>query len=386
MAITIDWATKVINVNKADMILLQSTPTEIYQLNMDFFHNTLRDLEDDAEGIVFDTTHVYVGPIAVGGVVLARVVEIINGYTVTFEDGQYRVNLTGANTNLADVTNVNQVSVSSSNSAGLQDLSTLLSAAFQGEVCVSPSRGQAGTTVPLGTRSTPVNNLADAKAIAEREGLHQIRIMETMTIENVDFSGGYRFTSDSPATILITVDPTANLQNCDFEFCYVQGDMSGNNIYRQCLLGDVEFTSGFIFQCSLFGTVKCITDGLLAIFDCYSNTLAGQPNPKIDFNGTGELILRNYSGVIELHNHTDTSGDGDVCIDMASGVVIVDSSCTAGFMPIRGIARVDDFSTGTCNVVDLTINQSIEDNAASLNIINQGVQKSSLLIPHTAEL
>lgn len=386
MAITIDWATKVISVNKADMILLQSTPTEIYQLNMNFFHETLRDLEDDVDGIIFDTTHRYVDPITVGGVILARVVELINGYTVTFEDGQYRVNLTGANTNLADVTNVNQVSVSSSNSAGLQDLSTLLSSAFQGEVCVSPSRGQAGTTIPLGTRSTPVSNLADAKTIAEREGLHVIRILDTMTIQNIDFSDGYRFTSDSPATIIITVDPTANLQNCDFEFCYIQGDMSGNNIYRQCLLGDVDFTSGFIFQCSLFGTVKCITDGLIAIFDCFSNTLAGQPNPKIDFNGTGELILRNYSGVIELLNHTDTSGDGDVCIDMASGVVIVDSSCTAGFMPIRGIARVDDFSTGTCNVVDLTINQSIEDNASSLNIINEGVQNASLLIPHTTDL
>ena len=386
MAITIDWATKIINVNKADMILIQSSPTEIYQLNMDFFHNTLRDLEDDAEGIVFDTTHVYVGPITVGGVILARVVEIINGYTVTFEDGQYRVNLTGANTNLADVTNVNQVSVSSSNSAGLQDLSTLLSAAFQGEVCVSPSRGQAGTTVPLGTRSTPVDNLADAKIIADREGLHQIRILESMTIANVDFSNGYRFTSDSPATILVTVDPTANLENCDFEFCYIQGEMSGNNIYRQCLIGDVDFTNGFMFQSSLFGTVTCKTDGLLAIFDCYSNTLAGQPNPIIDFNGTGELLLRNYAGVIELHNHTDNSGNGDVCIDMASGVVIVDASCTAGFMPVRGIARVDDFSTGTCNVVDLTVNQSIEDNAASLQIINDGVQNASLLIPHTTNL
>lgn len=386
MAITIDWATKVINVNKADMILIQSSPTEIYQLNMDFFHNTLRDLEDDAEGIVFDTTHVYVGPITVGGVILARVVEIINGYTVTFEDGQYRVNLTGANTNLADVTNVNQVSVSSSNSAGLQDLSTLLSASFQGEVCVSPSRGQAGTTVPLGTRSTPVDNLVDAKIIADREGLHQIRILESMTIANVDFSGGYRFTTDSPATILLTVDPTANLQNCDFEFCYIEGEMSGNNIYRQCLIGDVDFTNGFMFQSSLFGTVTCKTSGLLAIFECYSNTLAGQPNPIIDFNGTGELILRNYSGVIELHNHTDNSGNGDVCIDMASGVVIVDASCTAGFMPIRGIARVDDFSTGTCNVVDLTVNQSIEDNAASLQIINDGVQNASLLIPHTTNL
>jgi hypothetical protein len=55
----------------------------------------------------------------VGGVVLARVVEIINGYTVTFEDGMYRVTLVGANSNISDVTNLNQVSIASTNSAGL---------------------------------------------------------------------------------------------------------------------------------------------------------------------------------------------------------------------------------------------------------------------------
>lgn len=386
MAITIDWDTKVISVNKADMILLQSTPTEIYQLNMDFFHQTLRDLEDDVDGIIFDTTHRYVDPIAVGGVILARVVEIINGYTVTFEDGQYRVNLTGANTNLADVTNVNQVSVSSSNSAGLQDLSTLLSAAYNGEVCVSPSRGQAGTKVPLGTRSTPVSNLADAKLIADREGLHQIHILESMTLTNVDFSAGYRFVSDSPATIQLTFDPSTNVRNCDFEFCFVQGTLDGNNIYRQCVLGDVTFTSGFVFQCSLTGTVQLEPGALLGIYDSFSNTLAGQQAPIIDFNGSGQLILRGYEGEIELHNHTDTNNDGDVCIDMDSGVVKVDASCTAGFFPIRGVARVDDFSTGTCNVVDLTVNQSIEDNAVSLGVINDGVKKASLLIPHTTDI
>jgi len=47
------------------------------------------------------------------------VVEIINGYTVTFEDDSYAVNLVGANSNIADVVNLNTVSVRAANSAGL---------------------------------------------------------------------------------------------------------------------------------------------------------------------------------------------------------------------------------------------------------------------------
>jgi hypothetical protein len=57
-------------------------------------------------------------------VVLAMVIEIINGYTVTFEDGQYAVNLVGANSNVGDKVNLNDVSVRSANSAGLIRLET----------------------------------------------------------------------------------------------------------------------------------------------------------------------------------------------------------------------------------------------------------------------
>ena len=42
--------------------------------------------------------------------------EIINGYTLTFEDGQYAVNIYGGNSNVADVNNKNQVSVNTANS------------------------------------------------------------------------------------------------------------------------------------------------------------------------------------------------------------------------------------------------------------------------------
>ena len=90
MAISIDWPTKVISINKSDMVQIQTTPVEIYQMNMDALHLVLRNLEDDEVGMAFETTHSYSDPVSVGGVILARVVEIINGYTVTFQDGQYR--------------------------------------------------------------------------------------------------------------------------------------------------------------------------------------------------------------------------------------------------------------------------------------------------------
>jgi hypothetical protein len=69
--------------------------------------------------------------ISVGAFELARVIEIVNDYTITFEDGQYAVNLLGANSNIADRVNVNQVSVRSANSAGLIQAGTALSISEQ---------------------------------------------------------------------------------------------------------------------------------------------------------------------------------------------------------------------------------------------------------------
>lgn len=118
MAITIDWGTLVINVPKADTTLIQASP-EIRQLDLNAFRLALKDLEDSEEGMAYPVTHNHNPPVTVGGVTLARVLEIINGYTILFEDGQYAVNLVGANSNVSDVTIVNQVSVRSANSAGL---------------------------------------------------------------------------------------------------------------------------------------------------------------------------------------------------------------------------------------------------------------------------
>lgn len=115
MAITVDWPTKVINVPQADLTDLGG---DVYELDMDVFRLALKDLEDD-DGMPFLDTHEHTAEKTIAGFTLARVVEIINGYTVTFENGSYRVNLVGANTNLTDVLNLNTVQVIPSNSAGL---------------------------------------------------------------------------------------------------------------------------------------------------------------------------------------------------------------------------------------------------------------------------
>ena len=119
MAISIDWPTGVITIPRADMTLVQSVPFEVRELDLEAFRLELKDLEDSDQGMVWPKTHNHNTTVTVGGTTLARVIEIINGYTITFEDGTYAVSALGANSNVADVLNLNSVQLRTANSAGL---------------------------------------------------------------------------------------------------------------------------------------------------------------------------------------------------------------------------------------------------------------------------
>jgi len=159
MAITIDWLTKVINVPKSDLTLIQASPTEIRELNINEFRLELKAIEATYYGMPNLKTHDHNTEVSLGGIVYARVVEILAPYTITFEDGQYAVNLVGANSNIGDRINVNQVSVRSANSAGLISNAAIEFSSFNGGVHVDEANitgnAKTGTTFPAGTLQQP---------------------------------------------------------------------------------------------------------------------------------------------------------------------------------------------------------------------------------------
>lgn len=113
---TVDWATKVITVPQSFLTYISGS---LYELDVDEFRLALKDIEDSEEGMTFLDMHRHNTEVTLSGVTYARTLEIINGYTLMLEDGQYSVRCVGANHNLGDVKNVNQVSLIIGNSAGL---------------------------------------------------------------------------------------------------------------------------------------------------------------------------------------------------------------------------------------------------------------------------
>lgn len=116
---SVNWEAREIYVPKADLTHIEGNK---YRLDLDEFRRKCRSLEWD-DGLSYPAIIEYYPAVDTGDVTLGRVVLLTNGYTVTFEDGQYAVLFSGANTNIHNFTNVNQVSIRPNNSAGLVEVS-----------------------------------------------------------------------------------------------------------------------------------------------------------------------------------------------------------------------------------------------------------------------
>ena len=120
MAISINPATFVITVPKADLLFVSGT---LYEHDTEAFRLELIAWEDDEAGMPFPRTHTHNTEVTIVGTTYARFIEIQSPYSVEYEDGAYSVRLAGSNNNFFDVENgvlvQNTVQIIAANSAGL---------------------------------------------------------------------------------------------------------------------------------------------------------------------------------------------------------------------------------------------------------------------------
>jgi len=187
MALDVQWPTPatptgLITIPKADTTLVSSGPPEIRSFNIDQFRLDLGDLWASAEGSPYSRPFTHTRESTVSGFTYARQVVIEAPYRVEFEDGQYVVQLFGANNNLLDVISSNQVSVQSQNSAGLVNVLQLYQSAYLGAIWIDTVNGVAGTSFQAGngTPGKPVDNLADALTLSAQTGLRQLVVVAAL--------------------------------------------------------------------------------------------------------------------------------------------------------------------------------------------------------------
>ena len=215
--ISIHWGTKVISIPQAFLTLVSAG---LYDLDVDAFRLALKGLEDGEEGVAFPDTHRHNTVVSLSGVTYARTFEIINGYTITFEGTgtPYTVRCSGANHNLADVTNfVSEVSLIVGNSAGLIQGSGGGSGATPAEIWAYASRTLTEEVAPSAAENaTAIWGHASALALIAKQAVLE-KLLRNKTVTD-------------PTTGIMTVyddDGTTVLFSCN-----VFENAAGTQAYR----------------------------------------------------------------------------------------------------------------------------------------------------------
>lgn len=351
----INWGRKVIFIPKSEMLLVQSLPIEIRQLDLNEFRLWLKDLEDGSDGINFLDTHRHNPTVSVSGAILARVVEIINGYTVTFEDGQYAVNLVGSNSNVADVTNVNQVSVRSANSAGLQDLNSLQAASYVGgSIAYDGYSIYSGTNFPLGIRAFPINNMNDCLSIATARGLKNISVLSNSILSDVDLSDKYSVFGDSMFTLL-HVDHSVHTGESEFNALSISGYFDNGAFIRECIVYEIDLNDGSMYQCAVLGPIRPGGVTQCTILDCYAGYPSEAQPVTLDLSNAPNgfaLTIRAWHGDLRIIN---CSSVVLADIGIVAGHLYFDSTVTDGYFSVFNQAVIENYSTGSAVIMDHTI-------------------------------
>jgi hypothetical protein len=356
--ISIDWVTGIISVPKGDLTLVQSSPSEIRNMDINWFRLQLKDLEDDPnEGMAWTDTHRHNTEVLLGGLTYARVVEILDPYTITFEDGQWAVNLIGANSNVGDKVNVNQVSVRGNNSAGLITSSEIQHAIFNDVVTLDIDNGYSGTVYPIGTPIKPVNNIEDAIIIANYRGFKVINLLSELTVttgQNIN-----TFTLRSDSWINVTVEPGAVLDNTNFEKISLYGEMSGLwNVLIDCWVYDITNFCGWMRGGSFVNIALAPYNVDSAGQSFFDSILPMYPNEPsvLTFNTDTFVSFTNANDVYQMNEMTDG------CIlsfGLGSGKIIIDDTCIGGDIFISGIGEL-------VNNSNLVIEESLLINTAHI--------------------
>lgn len=358
--VTIDWSLspRIITVSKdgaaSEAISLQDLV------------DTLRYFEHQAYNMGYQYILDSYGKQALGGGVKVGITLVLKNAKLAFEarggPGFTQCNISGGNLVAVDdvgddmdpvqTTAYTQVIRTSSSSATLQELLDIQHGAFSGYVTIDAIKGVSGTVYPTGTSRQPVNNLADAKLIAEARGFCCLNIEGgAFTFGATDNIDGYCVYGESPSATTITVMDGCSTINTEFEELELTGALSGSVRAHHVALASITGFQGTAHGCILTGSITLggTSSDKVHFLECWCGTPEVGVMPQIDMGGDGPTLgIRQYSGGLDFVNKT---GSASVSIDLISGVIKIQSSVTAGKFVVRGVGKIV-LNEGTAEVLD----------------------------------
>ena len=243
------------------------------------------------------------------------------------------------------------------------------------EVYIDPINGTSGTGESVGTPTNPVDNVTDARTIADRDNLQAYAIRGAITItadhENWSFRGISAVFGD-----IITLNG-ASVDGSKFEEMTITGTMTGEIEANYCLIEILTGLDGMYRHCGLDDSNLVTASDVELVFDtCYSK-VAGSLTPILGLAANTVVNIRNYSGGITLE---DATAGNIVSVDLDPGHLILDASCTGGTILVRGTGRLTDNSAGSTIVDDGLLNTVEIDTMIQSTVGNVDVAGNDLKV------
>lgn len=218
------------------------------------------------------------------------------------------------------------------------------SASFQGYVWIDTGSAIVGTQYPRGTPAYPVNNITDARAIADELSMMAFKLRGAITLDQAYTN--WRFEGLSSVGSDIVLLNGQNITTSFFSHVTVAGAMAGLAAnFQECVVSNLSSADCILLRCGIVGSLTLgVTGTEVLMSQC--NAIS---DPTIfDIVGTDRAIRANVDGDVEIRN---VDGTGFVSVGSGYGTVNIASSCVGGGVVVSGVTHVTDNSGSGCNVV-----------------------------------
>jgi hypothetical protein len=343
--VTVDWST-------SPRLLTVAAPS--VEITIQDLVDTCRYFENLPQGMLHPKLIDAAGKEFLGGITYVGVTATLQNAVLAFEarGGPSWVLCTISGGNLVALDDVGAVidpryptafttvDRTASASATLQEQEALQYSSYGAGVSLDVTSGNSGTDYPVGNQEYPVDNLADAIAIANDKGFKTIFIEESMTLASETVSN-LKFIGRSHVLTEVTIDPSLVCDGVTFENCNVAGTLDGGTHIDHSTVGSITYVNGHIHDCGLYGTITLAGSEDAVLDNCIQ---LGTASPIVDMGGSGQnLSVTKYDGQLTI---TNFSGVANVAaIGVSSGHVILDATVTAGGIIVAGTGVLTNNAT-----------------------------------------
>lgn len=214
-----------------------------------------------------------------------------------------------------------------------------------------------------GTLDSPIKAGANVRTLSDTLKTRKIRYLdnEIHVLDAVSWDG-YQFEGDGNALATVTVDGGTSFNGASFKNLIVQGEFPGGvdvvyfeNVGLQNEVG-LPLIAVFL-RCGL-SDFFFYTGGVAIFRDCFDSVTPGNPFVLcIDGNAIATTIeFRRFAGQMRIDLMT---AGGAIDINLNSGTVTVDATCTNGSIKVYGTGRVINNSALVIDTSELIDSESL---------------------------